>query len=509
MENRRDFLFLLLWSVILIAGTSQTYGQRACIPIVGYQDLPYWRADSVFIGTVVKFTPDTKTIPRDKILVTDSYQHVDNSVRFAVQKKYRGKIGKNIEIVSTFNFKEGEQYFVYAINGKDQKVYQLDNRECGRPPMVLKDAQEDLEYAEEIAEGKLGTRIFGFVFEDHQTLGAARQNIPLENIEVTIRSEKHSFSTKTDEKGKYLFTDIPPAEYNITAATPDGLRRKYRQNPYLSSKGSSGPGTVLLGKGVLDEIIPLGSTKKPRKYYRHSDSYNFLFSSLSSIEGTAIDHDGKIPPQQYMLLIPMFNGEFRFDNYIQYVWTSRADGKFVFENVPKGQYMIVVNRYNCHSDNHPEYARNFFPGASEEKGAEIITVGENQDLKVKDFRLSQPLKERRFSGVVLDADRHPLANATVFIRNAGQTNSNRCFGANVETKTDESGHFELRGYQSYKYAIRAYIQMGDKSPSMLLSETIELPTEGDVENIELVVDRGTAASIVPRNRDPKPGTLSR
>jgi hypothetical protein len=486
MQNWKHFLFFSFSAVILFFGTSQIYGQRVCASTIGYQDSPYWRANFVFTGVVEKFTADNKIIPPNEMTVTDSYQPVFNSVRFAVEKNYRGAAGKFVEITSSFNFKEGEKYFVYAVTGKDGKVYQLDNGECGKPPILLEDAKDDLEYAEEIAGGKLGTQISGFVYEVSQRLGTPRQKIPLAGIEVTIKGERNSLTTRTDEKGKYIFKNIPPGEYKITASTPKDLHEKPLNDLYLSYRGVK-PHTVLIGESTVDGFR-LGSNEKPEKYYRHWDSYSFVFTSLSSIAGKAVDSDGKVPPQQYVWLIPKFNGKIDLDDNLRQVWTNPENGEFFFEDLPKGEYVIVVNRNNCHSNNHPEYARNFFPGVSDLVNAEIITVSENQNITLKDFRLSPPLKERWFSGTVLAADKSPLVNATVFLMNSNQKDLNECFFVNIETKTDEFGRFQLKGYEGYEYQIRASIPSFKQSSSELFSKTIELKTKDSVENIELIVD---------------------
>ena len=362
----------------------------------------------------------------------------------------------------------------------------MDNGECGTPPILLKDAKDDLQYAEEIADGKLGTQISGFVFEDFQRLVTQRQNVPLADIEIAIKSEKDFFTTRTDEKGKYIFKNVPPGEYKISAAAPKYLREKPFGDFYFEMRGLK-PSTVLIGETTAGgfRFNPNG---KPKHYYRHWDSYDFAFTSLSSIAGKAVDADGKVPPQQYVWLIPKFNGKIDLDDYIQYVWTNPADGTFVFTDIPTGEYVIAVNRKNCHSNNHPEYSRNFYPDAAALSDAELIAVGENQNIKTKDFRLSPQLKERWFSGVVLAADRSPLANATVFLTNTNQKNPNECFSVNIETKTDELGRFNIKGYENYEYKIRAYIQPDVQSLPRLFSKSLEIPTKDNAENIELIVD---------------------
>src|SRR5258708_11183603 len=192
MQNRKHFLFLVFFAALLFSTISQVYGQLACLPTWQYQDSPYWRASFVFTGVVDKFVTDKKSVSPNGYFVSDTYTPVFNLVRFTVEKKYRGNVEDKIEIISSFNFKEGERYFVYALPGKDGKIYQLDNGECGKPPILLTDSKDDTEYAEEIASGKIGTRIFGSVFEDRQRWGEPRQSIPLANVAVTINRKKQS-----------------------------------------------------------------------------------------------------------------------------------------------------------------------------------------------------------------------------------------------------------------------------------------------------------------------------
>ena len=479
-------LFFLTFLVIIFAGeVLNVQAQRACLPI-NYRDLPYWSANFVFTGVVEKFTADKQAVlAASQITISDTYTPVHNLVKLAVEKNYRGNTGKTIEIISSFNFKEGERYFIYALPSKDGKIYQLDDGECGKPPILLKDAKDDIEYAEEIAAGKLGTRIYGSVTQS--ALGTLQQIFPLAEIEVTIKSKKYTFTTKTDSDGKYIFKNIPIGKYEITAKIPPGMHEKEFLPDFIS--GRIKLHKVFVGKGfAADNFITIGSSEKPKPYFYHSAAYNFQFSAQSSIKGKLTDFDGKVPPQQYVWLVPIINGKAALDSYTQYLWTNPADGKFVFKDIPKGEYTIVVNRYNCHSNNHPEYSRNFFSGVSEENNADIIRVGENQNIKIKDFRLSAQLKERWFSGVVLSANKTPLANATVFLTNSNQKNPNECFSINIETKTDELGRFKLKGYEGYEYKIRAYIQTNEQNSARLFSKILEIPTNDSIENIEMIVD---------------------
>ena len=155
-------------------------------------------------------------------------------VVFKIEKIYRGVLSKFIEISTSSKFQEGQPYFVYAVRGKDAKLYKMDDGYCGTPPILLKNAAEDLEYAEDIAAGKLGTRIYGFVIEDKWELFKSQENVPLEGIEVTIQNKEYRFTTKTNEKGKYMFKNIPVGLYEVNAQIPSGLRdrKKFPKKKY-------------------------------------------------------------------------------------------------------------------------------------------------------------------------------------------------------------------------------------------------------------------------------------
>ncbi len=97
----------------------------------------------------------------------------------------------------------------------------------------------------------------------------------------------------------------------------------------------------------------------------------------------------------------------------------------------------------------------FFPGVANQSEAKIIDVKEGENLVLKDFLSSPLLKERLFSGVVLNADKTPAVNAVVRLTDA-YFGSGKCSNFNTEVKTDEFGKFRLKGFESYPYKIEAY-----------------------------------------------------
>jgi len=192
---------LLFVSLASLALTAMANAQE-CMPrpnFVARSWSPYWGHNVVFIGTV-----------------TESENVDDSSVaRLVVDKVYRGSLGNAVQIHSQGKyFVVGHKYFVYA--GQSAAGQMGITFPCGdtRP---LEEAADDVAYAEDIAAGKLGTRIYGWVQNTRSP------TLPMVGLEVKIRSKKNKFVTKTDEKGLYIFKDIPSGTYSIQVYVPREL----------------------------------------------------------------------------------------------------------------------------------------------------------------------------------------------------------------------------------------------------------------------------------------------
>ncbi len=186
--------------------------------IKGIQTCGYYqRSENIFIGLAEKVEID-KEIGSVK-------------VNFSIEKSIRGTNEKTVEIFTSsdeancgYPFKQDERYFVYGRKGQDGKLHES---LCGAT-VLLKDAEDDLEYVKDIENGKIGTRIFGGVYEDKQpTLKDKRTFEPLANIEITIKNKSHKYKTLTDKTGNYLFKDIPKETYQVFAKLPKGYRELF------------------------------------------------------------------------------------------------------------------------------------------------------------------------------------------------------------------------------------------------------------------------------------------
>jgi hypothetical protein len=210
---------LLIGVFSLLVLFTATHAVEACrcmrsliLPLQGNQTCgDYWSAEAVFIGFAEKVELDEKTYT---IKVT-----------FQVDRPFRGIAEKTAEIYMMsgchYPFVQGERYFVYARKQQDGK---LSESACG-PSLKLRDAKKDLECAEEIADGKAGTRISGMVIRDVPVSGPVDlKDKGVSNVGVIIRSDTNTYKTRTDENGIYLFSNFPSDLYHVSIDVPQGFR---------------------------------------------------------------------------------------------------------------------------------------------------------------------------------------------------------------------------------------------------------------------------------------------
>ena len=451
---KKLFGLTILSLSILFIGT-QTAGACTCsgrpqgvkgVPTCGY----YWRSEAVFIGLAEKITIESGRM----------------KVSFSVEKSIRGVNEKTVEVFTSANggtcgypFKEGERYFVYSRRREDGK---LTEDLCG-PTVLLKDAEDDLEYVKEIESGKFGSRISGTVYEDKQRSYDDKRTFEnLAGIEITIKNKKNKFKTKTDEKGFYIFKEIPPGVYRVIAEFPQGLRE------------------IVTREDLIDHFAVI---------YKDSircDGESFVATRQGSIRGKVVGNDGQNPPQQRLSLFPLDEN----DNVMPYrppeeKWANRENGEFFFNVVPAGKYLLSINPNNCPypTDGFPTM---LFPGVADKSDAKIITINEGEQLRLADFRILPLLKERWFSGVALYADKTPAANVTVSLIDGDMS---KCNNFHSEIKTDELGRFRVKGYETYQYQIRAFTEANrQQNRKRLFSKPVQIPQLGKVEDIELILD---------------------
>lgn len=131
--------------------------------------------------------------------------------------------------------------------------------------------------------------------------------------------------------------------------------------------------------------------------------------------------------------------------------------------------------------------RTYYPGVSDISLATLITLGEGEKLENYDLTLPPPLTERTISGIVLWPDGRPIVNAVIVIaelKPAAQWNWHYFGQSDNVTNTDAYGRFSIKAFSELNYWVNANIKIKGEDKH---SEPIDLPLNGDVNGIKLVV----------------------
>lgn len=161
----------------------------------------YSQAELVFEGKVVELSKN-RTEPDEEITVT-----------FSVEKMYKGTTSGIASIQATVSmctqkYETNQQYLIYANrNPKNQfreiRAIRLANQDR------IKNASQDYEYLQNLAEGKATNSINGFVYE------YINNNKPVKDVLISIEGEGKSYKTITKPNGYFLITNVQPGTYKI------------------------------------------------------------------------------------------------------------------------------------------------------------------------------------------------------------------------------------------------------------------------------------------------------
>src|SRR5215471_960537 len=210
----------------------------------------------------------------------------------------------------------------------------------------------------------------------------------VEVILVTnLRWSANAPRSRTDENGRFFFTNVAAGSYEIFAVAPgyvsafemhsvaDGVKV---ENVDLEIKrGAVIAGRIrdLRGRPVIEETVTLKKLDKPQSY----SSYNPDFGMNRTDDRGAYRIYG-LPEGRYLVSVG-------------YAWPERITSSHTF------------------------YPRVFYPNASSESEAKVIEVREGSEATDVDITVSDSKETRDVSGRVVDADTgEPVEGVSIEVR---------------------------------------------------------------------------------------------
>jgi hypothetical protein len=406
---------------------------------------------AVFVGTPieVKQTTGKLTEGRDR-------EYPLRIFTFRVDEPFRGVNAAQIEVRTGmgggdcgYEFNLGERYLVYAGFNSENGVYGTSI--CTRTRSVS-EAAEDFDYLRGLKNREPGAILSGEVRRHRPNLetGETQRLGPMTNIEISVTGEGQSFTTTTDEQGRYQLTKLQPGQYVVRPKLPETLAGyNSEQKTTLNDRGCS--------------VV------------------SFYVADNGRISGGVLDADGKPVAKIMLTLIPASQAGSTRPNTMYA--EADVEGRYEMKFVPPGNYLLGIRLTGLNDPNSVEtaYPRSYYPGVVISAEATVITVGEGTVLKDVNLRLPRRLVTRVISGKVIFPDGHPALKA--YVVRYDTTYAAQRIGYGVSA--DEQGNFSFEGYEGTSYYISAHVNDGDGKQRH--AEPVSVPARGPVDNLVLVV----------------------
>jgi hypothetical protein len=412
-------LLALSCVTLLLCAAARAEGCTCAMP--GPPCQAFGAATAVFVGTVT----DVGSRPRKAPAEGEETDWAPRVVTFTVTEAFSGVEGTAVQVSTGlggadcgYGFVKGVSYVVYAHGYKGKR---LSTGICTRT-RPASGAADDLEYLRSLAGRPDAVTISGKVERQArgQGDGGGRGNVPLRGVRVTVAGPAGLMEAVTDAEGRYKVTAPGPGSFQVSVSLPEELTA---YEPKRTVK--------VAGRGCATQ--------------------NFLVSDNGRIGGRVLDAYGRPVPRLTVTLVDAEgrNPEFAYGRHE----TADEEGRFKFEGLPPGRYLVGVRLVGILPPDDPAnaYPRTFYPGVARAEEAEVFELKAGRELKAHDLRLPPRLAESLIKVKVVWSDGTPVANAQVLYREVTHGDPK----VNNSARADGRGEFTLKGHAGAAYQIEA------------------------------------------------------
>jgi hypothetical protein len=412
--------------------------------------------DVVFLGTVTDIAnvaPATEASDGANEATLQSAAPITR-YHFHIDERFAGPDTPDVDVFSggddgdcAYKFKKGDQYIVFTQQETEGRLFAVI---CsGTRPAA--DGRALLPQLRAMRNHDKVASVFGVLRRADPPLLAPTDDPddPLPHIKLKLRSRDDRFSTSTGPDGVYSFYDVHAGEYQYTAVLP--ARFEFTQK---TLKG-----------GLPPFKIPNGACYE----------YNVAALPTGKIHGSVLGPDGK--PLK-IASVELYRAD-RFEESRPGLWSFQGDnGKFEFDHIGPGEYLLVFNRMNRQDPNAP-FPRAFYPGTADQSEAKIIKVKDGQQLLNVNIKLKDGFPTRKVKVQLKWQDGRPPGEVTVMAK-AEQ-------GDNPSAKKIREGVYEFTLLDSAHYTISAWEDLDPQRVSQRHGDsscTIPARIESDTHTVD-------------------------
>lgn len=411
----------------------------------------YWNSSVSFSGTPL-------SVSRVEV-EWEGHKMVQRLFLFRVEEAFRGIEGKEVEVLTGawggdcgYDFQPGTKYLVYG--GRVQDKPWVGTSICTRT-RPLSEAAEDLSFIRGLPGAPAGGEIYGTArrYTVNLETGGRDEAGAITGAKVTATSGGRSIEEVTGGDGGYSFKGLAPGKYTVRVTLPPHLSPQEEQRVEVHDRGCA----RIDYRAVVD----------------------------GRIIGRVLDSRGQSPGSITLDLLPLAEGK-----QLRALWAiTESDGSFVFKDLPPGRYVLGVNVGDAPDKDMP-YKTTFYPSASEQSAAEIISLGEGQHVTGVVFHLPQPLASRALTGVVVWPNGRPVTRGEVSLTEVASGRP-----AGMDAKVDRLGCFSIQAFEGVKYRLRASTPAdpnwdpdSGRGVALLVSPEVEVMPSAKTGPVRLVID---------------------